>query len=463
MKPTLPSRSASSRFADALRATGYGARPSAFRTSRRSRSRFLSAATAVVLVTSVIYAFTAIFTHASADASSYQDWPMFLQNPARTAATIDPKLSVSSAATLKLKFAFATGGPIASSVSIVGTTAYVGAWDGYEYAVNTQTGALIWKQFLGITTDPGCNPVNIGITSSAAIVNGVLYVGGGGPYWYALDPATGNILWKVYTGDNSQAGAHYNWSSPLIVGNYAYIGIASNCDNPLVQGQLLQVAISGRAAGPDRQHLQLRAQRRGRRRRLDDADLRPGDQHDLRVHRHAQRPHADPVAGDRRPERDHAAVRELLAASLRGVGPRLRLGHNATLTTDAAGDQLLSVANKNGILYTFNRNNLAAGPVWQHQVAIGGICPTCGDGTIASGIFANGTLYYAGGSNVQNGPGRAGRSPPSTRAPARAVEPPDRGPDPGLARLRQRHDRPGARAPPSRCSTPPTASCCTPT
>ena len=83
MKPTLPSRSASSRFADALRATGYGARPSAFRTSRRSRSRFLSAATAVVLVTSVIYAFTAIFTHASADASSYQDWPMFLQNPAQ--------------------------------------------------------------------------------------------------------------------------------------------------------------------------------------------------------------------------------------------------------------------------------------------------------------------------------------------------------------------------------------------
>ncbi|HEY5400980.1 MAG TPA: PQQ-binding-like beta-propeller repeat protein, partial [Trebonia sp.] len=168
---------------------------------------------------------------------------MFLQNPERTAATVDPKLSVSSAATLKEKLAVVTGGPISTSVSIVGTTAYVGAWDGYEYAINTQTGAIIWKQFLGTTTDPGCNPVNIGITSSAAIVNGVLYVGGGGPDWYALDPATGNILWKVYTGDNSQTGAHYNWSSPLIVGNYAYIGIASNCDNPLVQGQLLQVAI----------------------------------------------------------------------------------------------------------------------------------------------------------------------------------------------------------------------------
>ena len=59
------------------------------------------------------------------------------------------------------------------------------------------------------------------------------------------------------------------------------------------------------------------------------------------------------------------------------------------------------MANKNGILYTFNRNNLAAGPVWQRPIAIGGDCPTCGDGSIASGIFANGTLYYAGGSNIR--------------------------------------------------------------
>ena len=66
------------------------------------------------------------------------------------------------------------------------------------------------------------------------------------------------------------------------------------------------------------------------------------------------------------------------------------------------------MANKNGILYTFNRNNLSAGPIWQKQIAIGGDCPTCGDGTIASGIFANGTLYYAGGGNVQGGHGSGG-------------------------------------------------------
>ena len=101
----------------------------------------------------------------------------------------------------------------------------------------------------------------------------MLYVGGGGPYWYALDPATGNILWKVYTGDNSQAGAHYNWSSPLIVGNYAYIGIASNCDNPLVQGQLLQVAISGAQQGQIVNTYNFVPNGAGGRRRVDHADV----------------------------------------------------------------------------------------------------------------------------------------------------------------------------------------------
>ena len=83
-------------------------------------------------------------------------------------------------------------------------------------------------------------------------------------------------------------------------------------------------------------------------------------------------------------------------------------GTTPTLTADSNGDQLLSVANKNGILYTFNRNNLAAGPIWETQIAIGGTCPTCGDGSIASGIFANGTLYYAGGHLVLNGHGSGG-------------------------------------------------------
>src|SRR6266851_4926919 len=337
-----------------------------------------------------------------------QDWPTYLQNVARTSATTDSTLTTTGAPNLAVNWTYQAGGPIATSASIVGTTAYVGAWDGYEYAINTTNGSLIWKTYTGVTIDPGCNPATIGVTSAAAVVNGVVYVGGGGPNFYALNASTGAILWQVYTGDNSQAGAHYNWSSPLIVGNYAYIGIASNCDNPLVQGQLLQVAISGAQQG------QI----------VNTYNFVPNGQVGGGIWTTPTYDAAtNTIFVSTGTLNDHTqtqsqAIVALNATNLRYVSSwQLPFeasvldsdwGTTPTLTTDAAGDQLLSVANKNGIVYTFKRNNLAAGPVWQKQIAIGGDCPTCGDGTIASGIFANGTLYYAGGSNVAGGHGSGG-------------------------------------------------------
>jgi outer membrane protein assembly factor BamB len=348
------------------------------------------------------------FGAAPAAAQSSQDWPTYLQNAARTDATTDSTLTVAAAPAMQVNWTSQLGGPIATSASIVGTTAYVGAWDGYEYAINTTTGAVLWKTNTGLTNDSGCNPSTLGITSAAAVVNGVVYVGGGGPYFYALDAGTGAVLWQAYTGDNSQAGAHYNWSSPLIVGNYAYIGVASNCDNPLVQGQLLQVAISGAQQG------QI----------VNTYDFVPNGQVGGGIW---TSPSYDPTTNaifvstgtlNDDTQTQSQAIVALNANDLSYVGswqlPFIASVSDSdwsttpTLTTDAAGDKLLSVANKNGILYTFNRNYLGAGPVWQRQIAVGGSCPTCGDGTIASGMFANGVLYYPGGHNVQNGHGAGG-------------------------------------------------------
>ena len=133
---------------------------------------------------------------------------------------------------------------IASSPTVVNGVAYVGSWDGYEYALNAANGTLIWRTNLGITSAPNCNPTAAGVTSVATVQNGVVYVGGGDAYWYALNASTGAVLWKVYTGDNSASGGHYNWASPLIANGYAYIGIASFGDCPLVPGQLLQVSLT---------------------------------------------------------------------------------------------------------------------------------------------------------------------------------------------------------------------------
>ncbi len=385
--------------------------PSAVKAKRRS-SPVLRLVLVVVVAVSGLAAVVSVAKPAAA--ASYQDWPMFLQNAARTNATVDPNLSVAKAPILKQKYAFQTGGPVATSTSIVGTTAYVGSWDGYEYAFNTATGAQIWKSAnLGITTDPGCQPVNIGITSSADVENGVVYVGGGGPYWYALNAATGATLWSVFTGDNSQVGAHYNWSSPLIYNGNAYIGIASNCDNPLVQGQLLEVSLATHQV-------------------VNTYNFVPNGQVGGGVWTTPTLDTSTTPAtifvttgtlNDYTQSQSQAIV-AINSASLAYEGSwQLPFeaavsdsdwGTTPTLTTDASGTPLISAANKNGYIYTWKRSDLELGhpdpnpPLWQHKIAIGGAGPTVGDGTIASGIFANGTLYYAGGHSLVNGHGTGG-------------------------------------------------------
>ncbi|HET8909808.1 MAG TPA: PQQ-binding-like beta-propeller repeat protein, partial [Ktedonobacterales bacterium] len=182
--------------------------------------------------------------HAASVVATTDSWPTFMHDNQRTGASADTTLSTSNAAQLGKVWSFLTGGMIASQPAVVNGVVYVGSWDGYEYALDATTGAMLWKTFLGTTTaSPTCFPSQMGISSSATVQNGVVYVGGGDAYWYALDATTGAVLWKVYTGDNSATGGHYNWSSPLIYNGYAYIGIASVGDCPLVQGQLLQVSL----------------------------------------------------------------------------------------------------------------------------------------------------------------------------------------------------------------------------
>src|SRR5262249_26058555 len=130
--------------------------------------------------------------YAAASAAAADSWPMYMHDNQRTGASADTTLSPSNAAQLDKRWSYQTGGMIASQPVVANGVVYVGAWDGYEYALDATTGALLWKTFLGTTTaSPTCFPAQMGISSSAAVANGVVYVGGGDTYWYALDAATG--------------------------------------------------------------------------------------------------------------------------------------------------------------------------------------------------------------------------------------------------------------------------------
>jgi outer membrane protein assembly factor BamB len=278
---------------------------------------------------------------------------------------------------------------------------FVGSWDGNEYAYDEASGRLRWRLFLGTTTGVcGGTRLTQGITSSPAFWRGVGYVGGGDSSWYALEPRTGNVLWQLWMGDNSPAGGHYNWSSPLVYRGYGYMGVASFCDSPLVQGELVRVDLpshtidrvwkavpDGRVGGtiwtnpvvvPATNTLYVTTGTR----------MGPAERYAQAI-----------VALDA----NTLAVKSYWALPVKDEVEDSDWGTSPTLFSDAGGRALVAAVNKNGILYAFGQNNLRAGPVWRTRLAQGGPCPTCGDGSVSTGLFDGRRLYFAGGRTTIRG------------------------------------------------------------
>jgi outer membrane protein assembly factor BamB len=99
----------------------------------------------------------------------------------------------------------------------------------------------MWQQLLGFTTPLTCGRGH-GVTSTATLatdpVSGTLtvYVGGGDGYLYALDAATGAILYRQFVTDvGTTQNLGFVWGSPTIISGRIYLGWASACDNPLVR------------------------------------------------------------------------------------------------------------------------------------------------------------------------------------------------------------------------------------
>ena len=134
-------------------------------------------------------------------------------------------------------------GTISTGVTFSNGVLFFGAWDGNFYAVEAATGAILWLRYLGKAPDPdnpACGP-GIGIAAQAAISGDTIYAAGGDSNVYALNRFTGKILWQVPLAD-PQAGA-FLWSSVLLSGNVLYVGIASLADCPLVRGGVARIPL----------------------------------------------------------------------------------------------------------------------------------------------------------------------------------------------------------------------------
>ena len=91
---------------------------------------------------------------------------------------------------------------------------FVGAWDKHVYALDAATGALVWRQ-PGTDRSFAYSPA----IGGPAVGGGTVYIPANGNVLHAFDAATGATRW-TYTSPGDKVG----YSSPALVGDRIYIG-----------------------------------------------------------------------------------------------------------------------------------------------------------------------------------------------------------------------------------------------
>lgn len=176
------------------------------------------------------------------------NWPMYGGNLSHTFSNPESAINRRNASSLKLAWSFVTGDAVSASPTVVNGVVYVGSWEGYFYALEANSGRLIWKfqvdcQNSVAPVPPQClAPGEVPpdrlftdgglITSSAAVVDGKVYFAGGKTL-YSLNALDGSLLWKrVICGnpDDPNCASDSNdpariFSSPAVFDGSVFIGI----------------------------------------------------------------------------------------------------------------------------------------------------------------------------------------------------------------------------------------------
>jgi hypothetical protein len=310
-------------------------------------------------------------------------------------------LTPSNVTNLKLHWTDTGGTGTYAQPIVANDMVYWGDWNGNEHGT-TLTGTDVWTTNLGVNTDSSCNPPVVGVAGTAtAAMSGstpVLYVPGGTDNFYMLDALTGAVLWETNLGTPP---GDFLWGSPILYNGNVYEGVASFGDCPLVQGQLVEMNATTGVV----EHV---------------ADMAPNgcigggiwsspaiDTSDGSIYVTTGTPNGCDVPGELSP-----AIIKLRASDLTILSswtiPQSQIyddpdfGSTPTLFTaviNGVSTQLVGAINKNGIFYAWNRDNLAAGPVWQTRIAD----PAGGPLSIVSATWDGTRLYVGGGNALING------------------------------------------------------------
>ena len=133
----------------------------------------------------------------------YESGEVYVSSPAVAGRLVvwgagDGRVFAADAATGTVRWSYRTGGRVRSSPAVEGGTVFVGAQDGVVYALDLATGALRWRHE---TEGHSLVSARFGydrrtIQSSPAVVGGAVYIGARDGFLYALDRATGRRRWR---------------------------------------------------------------------------------------------------------------------------------------------------------------------------------------------------------------------------------------------------------------------------
>jgi outer membrane protein assembly factor BamB len=335
------------------------------------------------------------------------DWPSYMVDANHTGfAAAESAITAATASRLHVHWTQASGATVFAQPVVAGGSIFWGSFDGYERASDLN-GKLIWSTYLGRTSNPKCGRMLVGVASTptytSMLVGGqttpVLFVGGGDASLYALNAATGAVIWRISLGAFRSA---FIWDSPSLDDTgHVYVGVSSFFDCPLVQGKLVQLdeasgtvlhvfntvpdgCIGGGVWGSP--VIDAAAQK------IYFATGNPSPPGSVCA---SPTPYAEALVEVN--ESDLSLVGSWQIPASQQIGDS-DFGSTPNLFT-AGSVSMVGVANKSGYYYAFQRDALTQGPVWFDRVADG----TVDD--IAPGAVGSGALIIAGShTNIRGTP-----------------------------------------------------------
>jgi outer membrane protein assembly factor BamB len=365
---------------------------------------WLAAATISVLLTGMLGA-------GAAAGQPFVNWTQYLYSPGHTsddqaATTITP----ANAAQLKSVWRFV---PSAASVSGLGGffaspvvyngVIYIGARNGYFYAIDETTGKMVWRRFIGIVTHKTCGAE--GFTATATVApdpttgNPTIYAYGATGFLYAMNTFDGTNVWPpaAVAIPSTTKNDYYAWSSPLVAGGNIYVGISSQCDNPLVRGAL--DAFSQATGTLENTFFTTPAGTRGASiwssPASDGSAVYITTGNGPKTSKGFSIIKLDPTLTQQLDIWTVPAASRITDSDF-GGSPGIW-----TATFGGTPTELVGACNKNGVFYALRAANLSAGPVWSLRI---GNPDTVGPGQCdAAPIFDGTHLYLASNGTTING------------------------------------------------------------